>query len=242
MELSYNKAYNGDEIFRTRFLEELKKHHDRDQLAKGTYGTRFDDSGLPTSWRGCAVGCSIRSLEILEHGEPDPQNWSYGRHHVLAEKLNIPIELTFLEDAVFENLPDKDSLEWPMRFGEAIRCGADLRTVWPDLGLWLLEQQVPVFFVQKEKEALASYFKALRSGLTEKEREAYEDTLDERTSVPGDHHDSPRWYSCWAGLADPRRSAVENFIFAEYEAFNGSGYPEQAIAIADKLIELIKAC
>lgn len=46
-------------IKKTEFLAEVRKHRENDQIVQGTYGK---ENG---KWRGCAVGCSIHSINLL---------------------------------------------------------------------------------------------------------------------------------------------------------------------------------
>lgn len=60
--------------------------------------------------RGCAVDCSIHSLN----------------------------RLAYLEDVIFENLPAPLYLDWPQRFISAPKPGTDLSLVVPRFMVWLL--------------------------------------------------------------------------------------------------------
>ncbi len=122
-------GYHGDEKFRKKFLKEIALHQKQDRLVHGDYG--FMSQG--PSFRGCAVGCSIRSLNRVKL-----HDYSTDDHGALANGLGIPVELAHLEDIIFENVSRARAKRWPVEFSTAIKCGADLSLVWPQLVLWML--------------------------------------------------------------------------------------------------------
>lgn len=126
-------AYHNDPDLKARFLKELAKHRRADSLMKGSYGVTDG-----RRWRGCAVGCSLRSMNKLA-GKPRVE-WgiSTGVHARYPKELGIPEHLAYLEDRIFEGLPEKDAQQWPERFSKAIAPGADLSMVWSRFAVWLL--------------------------------------------------------------------------------------------------------
>src|SRR6266516_1778864 len=104
------KAYLDNQKLKTDFLTEITKHEKADQIIQGTYG-----EGEGDSWRGCAVGCSIHSLNRLQG-----KDFSTSSHKVYETELGIPEWLARLEDRIFEGLPKADAMEWPRRFAQAI--------------------------------------------------------------------------------------------------------------------------
>jgi hypothetical protein len=143
-------AYQGDEAFAARFRAEMQKHQDQDRVLRGTYGT---DAG---KWRGCAVGCGLRSLDAID-GKLRKQRQTDGDHARLAERLGIPLELVYLEDRIFESLPIDLAKAWPVRFANTIPCGVDLSMVWPRLACWLLtDADYGVLRVAKREDVRAS--------------------------------------------------------------------------------------
>ena len=123
-------SYHNDPALKSRFTAHVERHRQEDMVFQGTYGDVVDGS-----WRGCAVACSLRSLDEIE-GRPLQRD---NRSHVdLAKRLGIPLQLAYLEDKIFEGLPRKEALSWPTRFAQAIPVGADMSLVWPRFALWLL--------------------------------------------------------------------------------------------------------
>lgn len=121
-------AFHGDENLKKMMVEELLKHQEADTIIKGTYGEKRQGK-----WRGCAVGCSIKSLNVRLK-----KRYNTGDHRVYEEVLGIPKILAKTEDAIFERLPDEYFKEFPLRFIQAIPVGADLSGVWDKFAYWLL--------------------------------------------------------------------------------------------------------
>lgn len=165
-------AYNNDPTFKAAFVALLEVHREQDRLEQGTYSSTEGTEAGP-HWRGCAVGCGIRSLLLLQNKlgpddsgpacEDDEAIFERGAHlfslevpavprHLhaqLAHALNIPEELAHLEDAIFEGLRGARIASWPTEFAEAIHPGADLSLVWPSFVLWAIIK------VEEEKPCVA---------------------------------------------------------------------------------------
>ena len=71
-------------------VAEIKRHQDLDMIVQRTYG---EENG---TWKGCAVGCSIHSINIKLK-----KKYSTSDHSVYETELGIPKELAYLEDALF---------------------------------------------------------------------------------------------------------------------------------------------
>ena len=106
-------AYHNDMATKVKYLARVRAHREADELIRGT---GWDGKN------GCAVGCTLEAY--------DPQRYE--------TELGIPVALAYLEDRIFEGLPDDDSTAWPERFLAAVPVGADLgRVQWQFLH-WLL--------------------------------------------------------------------------------------------------------
>ena len=112
-------AYKGDKKLKTMFVREIGLHEKADQIVQGTYG--IDSNG---DWKGCAVGCSIHSLNRKLHKE-----YKTDDHSVYETELGIPEWLARLEDTIFEGLPTDEAQKWPKKFAQAINVGANLEPV-----------------------------------------------------------------------------------------------------------------
>ena len=123
-------TYHGNHDFKAAFLAEIGKHEVADQITKGTYGQ------MNGQWHGCAIGCSLRSLNLLG-GHPHDQQT--GRHDRIPKELGWPLWLAYAEDDIFEHLPDDIAHTWPRLLAEAIPVGVTV----PDIVLakllrWIL--------------------------------------------------------------------------------------------------------
>jgi hypothetical protein len=99
-------SYHSDPAIKARYLARVEGHAAADEIIKGHYW----ESG-----KGCAVGCTV-------HG---------ASHEDFERTLGIPQMLAWLEDVIFEGLPNRMAKTWPERFLSAIEPGKDLsRVAW----------------------------------------------------------------------------------------------------------------
>ena len=103
-------AYLNDPAIKTELIVQLEAHRAADQLVKGQYWAKG---------KGCAVGCTVHS----------------SNHKAYERLFGIPKVLAWLEDRIFEGLPNDRAMEWPVRFMSAIVPGADLSMIWPTVPL-----------------------------------------------------------------------------------------------------------
>ena len=107
------KAFHGDPKVKEKYVGRVKAHRKADQIIKGQYW----EEG-----KGCAVGCTI-------HGSD---------HQAYETELGIPVELAYLQDCLFEDLPNEEAQNFPVDFLESIPVGADLDLVLHQFLYWLL--------------------------------------------------------------------------------------------------------
>ena len=112
-----------------KYLARVKAHQKADQIVQGHYWDRG---------RGCAVGCTI-------HGS---------NHEAYETKLGIPIQLAYLQDLIFEELPSKEAKDFPVDFLESIPVGEDLKPVLHQFLYWLLvdPEDGVIQYAQDEEE------------------------------------------------------------------------------------------
>jgi len=126
-------AYHGDPSLKQRVLSQLRAHREADELVHGRYWS---------NGKGCAVGC-------LTH---DPS----GGHSTYPDRWGIPVELAYLEDAIFEGQPLDEAQEWPARFMSAIRVGSDLSLVWPRFAELTLREDLLAIPAVRENASVAT--------------------------------------------------------------------------------------
>jgi hypothetical protein len=112
------RTYLGDTNLKAAFLAEITKHEEQDALVKGSYGE------MDGSFKGCAIGCSLHSLNVLQGKTGKASTVDTGNHRRYEAELGLPIWLAYLEDQIFETLPDEFAVTWPRQFAEAIPVGA----------------------------------------------------------------------------------------------------------------------
>ena len=120
-------AYHSDPKLKRAMLREVRKHQNADQIVAGTYGKRNG------KWVGCAVGCSIHSLALIQGRTLDTSN-----HMLFESEAGVPVMLARLQDVLFEGMPQSERTKFPLRFWTAIKPGADLSTVGWKFLHWLL--------------------------------------------------------------------------------------------------------
>lgn len=128
-------SYHSDAAFKRRFVRQIDAHKRADSIVQGLFGR------MNGKFRGCAVGCSIHSLDRIDGRKTKRDETEYGDHSLLSKRLGIPLELAYLEDRIFERLPMALAKEWPGKFSRAIPVGRDLANVWPGFAIWLLTDE-----------------------------------------------------------------------------------------------------
>jgi ABC-type transport system involved in cytochrome bd biosynthesis fused ATPase/permease subunit len=123
------QAYHGSEELKTRFEGLIEWHRATDKLMQG--------HGYWEDGKGCAIGCSIQSLNQITGSQ-----YRANDHSAYETLIGVPRLLAKLEDGIFEGLPDDRAQTWPGEFAAAIRPGADLSGIWPRFAHWLLSDVI----------------------------------------------------------------------------------------------------
>lgn len=106
-------SYHADPAVKAAYLARVTAHAAADEIVKG----RYWEGG-----KGCAVGCTI-------HGDT---------HRDYERELGVPQMLAWLEDVIFEGLPNRLAKTWPERILSSISPGRDLSRVGWQFLHWLL--------------------------------------------------------------------------------------------------------
>ncbi len=251
------KAYSHG-ISKDAFIKEIKHHQEMDDFIRGNYG----DS---TTSKGCAVGCSIASINKLNN-----TNVSQSDHKGL-EAIGVPEWLAHLEDRFFENVSKDRHKQWPLEFSEAINEGADLEAIKLPYITYILEQNIDTLNIQLSKEldddvreivnmalkANQDMIKALASGDAEAIKRARE--AAHRASRAADsayraadsaYLDTKSGYLAALSAAGSAYWAADSIAYstylAAYNVTNSAGSVANMAKIfdkyADKLLELIREC
>lgn len=187
------KAFLNKPSLKAAILKEIRRHQKEDMIIQGQYGPVDCDE----KWKGCAVGCTLHSLDIITKKRKDGDNYygdnfgnddiEYGDYSRYEKELGIPQELARLEDNIFEALSSKkEYIKWPEQFIQAIPVGADLRNIHYMIGIELFKREVmrskgyPEFIfdiIKKETIALCDKILAKRT-LTQKDSNTLSKTID----------------------------------------------------------------
>ena len=151
MENQPMRAFHNDPVFKAALLAEIRKHEEADAFVKGSY-----DASLPNRFQGCSIGCTLHSLNTL-NGKYCPTPGRVDTHTRFPTELEIPIELAYHFDTLFEHLPDAESQTWTRRWVEAIPAGANLESVIPDLLQWMILDPTEGFIALAKPEHHEAY-------------------------------------------------------------------------------------
>jgi hypothetical protein len=223
-------SFHSDPSIKSNYITRVAGHADADEIVKG----RYWENG-----KGCAVGCTI-------HGDV---------HEGFVRELGIPRMLAWLEDVIFEGLPNRLAKTWPERFLSSISPGRDLSPVGWQFLHWLLTESRPSEFdhaltkaaVARCAEALVPLIDCRLVDVSGAEHAAIAarvamDTVSRIDGLP----DAVAWSVESAALAaesaalsgiDPAASA-ERAVTATSAAIAGS---KDYITKSEKLLELLKA-
>ena len=230
-------AFNNSPQLKADLMIELEKHRAVDSIIKGTYGDSAD-----IIFRGCAVGCSLNSYNIVKGLALDTSK------HKNYELFGIPELLARLEDSIFEGLPDTHNLDWPINFMSAINIGADLSTVWPKFAQWLMtDEKYGVLQYAKsnaQKEIIQKVSDLYKNGgskdefrLSANAADVYSDASSDAAAAADASYAA--YYTAAANAAYAADyNAAANAAYAAYAAKRF----EVRIAQSEYLIKLLKEC
>ncbi len=191
-------SYKNDKGLKEIFVDEIIRHREADMIIQGTYGK---ENG---TWKGCAVGCSIHSLNLKLGKDYDTSD-----HSVYEKELGIPEWLARLEDTIFEGLTVEESKSWPEKFAKAIPVGVNLEPVkWKFCSFILKENIERVLTLDIKDELKKQVVDAIRGVLSVNERAIETGTWDE----------SAAWSAAWSAESAARSawSAAESAAYTRY--------------------------
>jgi len=163
-------SYLGSADLKSRFVVEMRRHRDEDRVVQGFYG----GLDLAGRWRGCAVGCAIRSLDGLNVYTGREFGDDFGDHGALRS-IGIPRWLALLIDSIHEHLSPDLAREWPLRFAEAMPVGAALSPLRHRMSAWVVSQGLHFLHSSPVSPAASRHDRRRRSliGLLEDVRESH---------------------------------------------------------------------
>ena len=203
------RAFYSDPVIKFQIMAGLAAHRAADEIVQGVYW----ENG-----KGCAVGCTLEAIRQMK-GYEDIDHWS---HEVAENETGIPQVLWYLDDCIFEELPNAAAKDWPEQFIDAIRPGADLSMIWPRFALWLLVEELP-------------QSTGFQASLTEVE------ALYREWCESGKNPDPERWGEVEDKSRDDALTIYANYLFcqasyaysfAEVSASNATSYVADACKVA----------
>ena len=124
------EAFHNDPSIKEKYLTRLNEHYQADEIIQGQYW----ENG-----KGCAVGCTVHSSD----------------HKNYELELGIPKNIAYLQDGIFESLPNKLAKKFPLQFLSAIKVGADLKNVNNLFTIWMLtDKKYGVLQYAKDKKVI----------------------------------------------------------------------------------------
>lgn len=235
-------SYHGKDEIKARLLKRIAAHAAADEIVQGQYWH---------NGKGCAIGCTYHTN---------------GNHAEAETQAGIPMPLAWIEDTIFERLPNRLAKTWPMRFMTAIPVGVDLAMVVPRLLLWMLRD---CEMLGTDEERAEAYVKRVGDLLedwcrTGARQTVLAESLSEDVAVRGDAHldkNRPPWryhfakdtaavaaeYVARPTLEDDEDGAykvsevLENWANTEkYRGNVKATYHRAYIRASEKLLELIE--
>jgi len=215
-------AYHSNPQLKAQFIRLLRWHQEQDKIVQGSYqdtdeaGAHFTVNGwsFASFGAGCAVGCSIESLRIIQ----GKAGADYQDHAAYEELIGVPRVLARLEDGIFERLPIEEAKQWPIQFAESIPVGADLARVWPRFAVWLMDD---------------AEFGVIRFARNDRQRAAIQDVADAyRRVLEGQEVTRTEWRQYAADAADAADAAAAAAYAAYAAAYAADAAADAAYAAA----------
>ncbi len=209
-------------ISKAEMLAEVQKHRKADQMIKGTYG-----EGSGKNFKGCAVGCSINSINILRG-----KRYQRNNHKVYETELGIPEWLARLEDTIFEGLPTDKSKLWPEQFIKAIPEGVDLEPIKWKFSAYLMRENIDrVLSLDIPDELKEQVVKSIRQVLSVHETAIKTGSWDESAA------ESAAWSAAWSAESAAWSAAWSAGSAAESAAWSAGSAAWSAWSAAESAAE-----
>lgn len=192
------QAYHNDPALKAALLKEIAQHEAADAFIQGLYSEVSTINAV--QFRGCAVGCSLHSLNRVQ-GHPEYAANKFSDHARYPAELGIPIELAYLEDHIFESLPIAAARKWPGQFARAIRPGADLSGVMPALLQWMILDHTYGFIATTKDKGSQAVYRRFAALVARDWEDAGSVTEEEWGKIDTDLNEIPewaRWARAWA--------------------------------------------
>jgi hypothetical protein len=183
-----------------------RAHFDADMLMKGTYG-EVHGRGKSKTFAGCSVGCLAFGID----GKTNEQR-PHEIHAFVAEHYGYPTWLAYLQDTIFEGLPNGpkgENSKWHVQLAEAI---AKLPEDY-DWGFAL--HRVHVAILRVSYRTAGSAKEAVQAVLELHERAGRgEDVSDEMWSAARSAARSAAWSAAWSAARSAAYQDIRDAVLA----------------------------
>jgi len=228
------KAFTNTTMTKAELLKELRIHQKADDFMKGSYEERGE-----FGFKGCAVGCSLESLNRKKGTE-----YKLGDHSAYEIGFGVPRWLARMEDRIFEGLPAEEAMKWPVKFTSAINPGSDLNKVLMPCMAIICDSVLLTFDNHKYSgiaNGIVLIAKLLRSKKATKQQliSARDDLRGESRAASADASAAAAAYA--AAYASAAAAAAASAAASAAAAAAAARYKFYKF-LAEELIKLIKEC
>ncbi len=193
-------AFKNTPTTQEQALAEAKAHREADQFIQGTW---WEDG------KGCSLGCQFHSRKKAT------ESYFEAAHR----ETGMPLDVCYMQERIFEGLPNNKAVFWNERVYSAIKPGADLSMVIPKLMLWML--------VDKENGVV----KYTKSGSLQEKAVLDVATLYER-KIAGHNPSVSEWKAAVWAAAKPAAKAAAGAAAAKAAA-GAAAWAAEAEAAAE---------
>ena len=223
-------TYHCDPDVKAARIARCKAHIEADRLRAQTYG---EENGR---FIACAIGCQLYDI-AAERGVDwrDINNDEINRHRIVADDYGWPDWLCWLEDTLFEGLPESRCAGWPLELVEAVPVGVDIEPVRHRL-MAFIQREMLLQYLDAEK------FPAVASAI---ERTA---VLYEQATIGGPS--SGEDWAVWLAAAQSAEAAAElasaasaarSAAWSAAEAARSAASAARAVQSAEAMAQSVEA-
>jgi len=207
------KLLSFNQKTKDKYIASVKAHQKADRIIKGPYWQ---------NGKGSAIGCTLEGDD----------------HTKYETELGIPKEIAYLEDAIFEGLPNEEAMKFPLQFLQAVPINTDLSHVIAKFVIWQFEdEKYGLKNIKEAKDDKKTY------GFCEEVVSLYKRTLTEEVSEEEFHalcRKIDAGTGAWAWARAGAGTGAGTWAWArDWARIRGGDIESQYEIMADKLIELL---
>ena len=220
------KAFHNNPSIKEKYITRLQAHYQADEIIQGKYW----ENG-----KGCAIGCTIHS----------------SNHKNYELELGIPKNIAYLQESIFESLPNNLAKQFPLEFLSSIKVGADLKNVKNLFTIWVLtDSKYGVLQYAEDKKIVQDVADAISKNMvTPVSSEKWLKLMDNANAASNASANSDSaYYGAYSAAAYSHAAAAAACsvfstaapYYAASAGISKNTKSEYYIAASNKLIELLK--